>query len=410
MNEPIYDLAIIGGGIAGAGIARDASLRGAHVLLLEKNTFGSGTSSKSSKLIHGGLRYLETAAQAFARGHFQEFWKNLRFVFLALRETHILHRTAPELVREIQLLVPIYKSGGRGRFTVFFGTTLYGIFSRLAGGKHFSKILWGKKEVLETEPQLNPEGLLGGVIVWDHTTDDAALVRAIVNSAICEGADAYEHSKVTHYLFDHQRKVYVLNVTKNGSAETFHARTLVNAGGPWADQVRALGGEKTDSMMVPVSGAHINVKKFCRSSVILEAEDKRIFFVINRESDARIGTTERIQKDPDHVEATQEEVNYLLRAVKEFFPSADLTLEDILSKDAGIRPLARPLGSVSPTQISREHEFIKGANGVVHVIGVKLTDHRRAAEELIDQMTPDLVTWNPSLKRRSLTRETPLEN
>lgn len=403
-QETLYDIAIIGGGIAGAGIARDAALRGAKVVLFEKNTFGSGTSSKSSKLIHGGLRYLETAWKELLAAHFSGFWKNLKFVFLALRETHRLHVLAPELIHPLPLIVPIYKNSNRSRWAVYFGTFVYGMLAKINGNPHFSKILNSKEKVLKLIPDLNPEGLLGGVIVWDHSTDDYSLVQATMESAKKLGAVLFERARVENYR-KNSGGIFEVNINRNGKTEIHKARKLINASGPWVDQVRGLSGAKNEAMVSPVAGAHIELKKFFPYSVILEAGDGRLFFMINRKDRARVGTTERVCENPDQVEATPEEINYLLSAVNKFFPGHHFQSSHILCSDAGIRPLAKPQRAVSANQISREHQFVEDESGVVHVLGVKLTDHRRAAEELMDKLAPELARMNPAVQLHSRTRE-----
>ena len=384
---PVFDIAIIGGGIAGAAIAHESALRGLSVVLFEKNKFGSGTSSKSSKLIHGGLRYLEVAWSAFWAGHFTDFWKNLRFVFLALKETHALAKQWPEIITEIELLMPIYKNQGRSRFSVFFGTWLYGILSQIGGGKKGTRILRSAKKALEAEPGLNPLGLLGAVIVQDHTTNDLDLVRKVIRASVESGAQVFEDATVTRYHFSPVGELFEVDVKIPRKTQTFYARKVINATGAWVDQVREnAGGIKKSEMIVPLAGSHVEVPFFSNYSTILQAEDKRIFFVINRDKRARIGTTERLEKNPDQVKTTEEEVGYLLSSVKKFFPAAKLVQSQILSMDAGIRALAKPRRPVSMSQISREHEFIFDPDGAIHVLGVKLTDHRRAAKELLDKL------------------------
>lgn len=378
----IYDIAIIGGGIAGASIAREASRQGLKVILFEKNTFGSGTSSKSSKLIHGGLRYLETAWSALLRGNAIEFWKNFRFVFLALRETHALAREWPNLIHEIELLMPIYQNQGRSKNAVFFGTWLYGFLSRLAGGKHSTRCLKNAQEVLKREPGLDAKGLLGAALVWDHTTDDLALVQALINQARQLGAQTHERIPVLRYHRDRQTKIFDIETPEG----FYYSKQLINASGAWVDQMRAQGTGQKSEMIVPVAGAHIEVKPFCNYSSILQAGDGRIFFIINRCGTARIGTTERLETNPDHVAASNEEVLYLLKGVKEFFPKFDTQPETILRADAGIRPLAKPAKATSMSKISREHQFVADEMGCMHILGVKLTDHRRAASELLKRL------------------------
>ena len=399
LSEEIFDVGIIGGGIAGCGIARDAALRGLRVVLFEKKTFGSGTSSKSSKLIHGGIRYLDLAWQAAKSGRFSEAWKNFRFVTVSLRESRILERIAPDLVKPISLTIPIYKSSGRSVWSVYFGILFYSFLAFLAGNFRLPKIFLTARSILKRIPHLNPEGLQGGVMIWDHTTADKQLVKETIESAVKTGAKAFEHAEVLNYRYQSERKIYEVDFQLNGETRMCLARRLVNASGPWVDRVRAAAGEKKEDFLVPVAGSHIILKRFLDSSVILEAEDERIFFVIHNGETSRVGTTERLHDDPDHLEPEEKEVDYLLRSLKHYFPALDFRKEDILSKEAGIRPLARPANAVSPHEISREHEIRIGPTGVIHVLGVKLTDHRRAASEVVN-----FITGN----RKTLTHLTPL--
>lgn len=407
-SEPIFDLAIIGGGIAGAAIARDAGLRGAGVILFEKSTFGSGTSSKSSKLIHGGIRYLELSWNALKRGQVAEGWKNFCFVISALRESALLERMAPDLIKPIELVIPVYKNEGQNVWAVYLGAVFYGVLALLAGNRKGPRILMGQAVVLKLIPNLNPKNLAGGIVIWDYTTDDKRLVEEIMRSAVRSGVQALEGATVQNYRYDQTNQFYAISVEYNGVSQTYKARKLINASGPWVDKIRTKTGEKTGDFLVPVAGAHIMVKRFTDYSVILRAQDKRIFFVINVGPYSRIGTTERIHKDPDTIQALDEETEYLLCALERYFPNVKLGPEDILSKDAGIRPLAKPRESKTPHDISREHEIRIGPTGVVHVLGVKLTDHRRAAEKVMNQLVSQLRKFNPNIKTKSLTHQTPL--
>ncbi len=388
-TETVFDVAVVGGGIAGAGIARDASLRGLRVVLFEKNTFGSGTSSKSSKLIHGGIRYLDLAWKALLRFDFVEFWKNFRFVFFALRECCILEKIAPELVKPIALVIPVYKSAGRSVRSVYLGTLIYSLLGILIGSFRAPRFFWNPEALLRVIPELAPRDLAGGVMIWDHTTDDLALVKATMRSAAKSGAKVFERAPVQGYFYDAARQIYEIKVKMDGREAVFLARKLVNASGPWVDRVRECGGEKTEDLIVPVAGAHLELKQFLHTSVILQAEDERLFFVICHGGHCRVGTTERMHKDPDHLDATEEEIAYLLRQVSRYFPSMNFTKADVLGTDAGIRPLARQRKSKSAHEISREHEIKISPSGVIHVLGVKLTDHRRAAEEVVNLLTPN---------------------
>ena len=404
-GEILYDLAIIGGGVAGAGIARDASLRNLRVILFEKNTIGSGTSSRSSKLIHGGIRYLDITWKFLKRGNFHEAWKNARFVFFSLREARILEKIAPHLVKPIPLLMPLYRKGPRSRWSVYIGVLLYFVLSRLTGYARRPRIFLGPRGVLECLPTLKTEGLAGGVLFWDRVTEDKRLVEAIASSAVARGAQVHEKTAVLSYRLDRERRIFEIRVRGEAGEKMFSAKKLVNATGPWLDETRRLGNERGEALLRPVAGCHINVKKFLPVSVLLEAEDSRTFFVINIGDISRIGTTERAHADPDHVEATDEEIDYLLRSVLCYFPQIKLSKKDILSQDAGIRPLARS-GKDDPgpsSAISREHRIVPSPSGVFHVVGVKLTDHRRAAEEAVDKIVAELGDETKGLLKKTRT-------
>ena len=406
-SAPAYDIAIIGGGIAGAGIARDAALRGLRVVLFEKNTFGSGTSSKSSKLIHGGIRYLDLAWTAFTRAQFTEAWKNFRFVFSSLRESRILRRIAPAWVKPHNIFIPIYIGNRRRRFTVFMGCLVYYFLSLVSGGGKMPRITWSPRSALQIVPDLSPKDLNGGVMIRDHVTDDRGLVNATMASARAAGADCREHAQVASYSYDSGS--HLLKVSLEGTETEFRARKIINAAGPWIDEVRKSAKEKEKNFIVPVAGAHITLPKFIPNSVLLEAEDARIFFVINLGETCRIGTTERLAPtDPDKVKPTEDEIEYLLRSVERYFPDHSFTRKDVLEADAGVRPLASPDRNRGLHEISREHEIRVSPSGVIHMLGVKLTDHRRAAEEVVDRVLPSLLQYNPKAKRKTSTHKIPL--
>ena len=316
-------------------------------------------------------------------------------------------------------------------WAVYLGAAFYGFLALLTGNRKGPRILAGQKAVSKLIPNLNSKDLAGGVVIWDHITDDKRLVEEIIRSARASGAQALEQAAVQNYHYDAGNQIYEITVTQqttttgrrpvgdvnqplsanvslSDGVRTFKARKLINASGPWVDKIRAKTGEKTGDFLVPVAGSHITVKRFTDYSVILRAQDNRIFFVINLGPHSRVGTTERVHKDPDTVRPLDEEVEYLLCELERYFPNVRLSSEDILSKDAGIRPLAKPQKAQTPHDISREHEIRVGPTGVIHVLGVKLTDHRRAAKEVIDQLIPELKRFNPVIKTKTLTHQKPL--
>jgi glycerol-3-phosphate dehydrogenase len=404
-----YDIAVIGGGIAGAAIARDAALRGLSVVLFEKNTFGSGTSSKSSKLIHGGIRYLDLAWTALSRGRFAEGWKNLRFVFTSLHESRVLRRIAPAWVQPLPLFIPIYTGNRHRRATVYLGCLLYYGLSLLSGGGKMPKFYGSPRTALQVVPDLDPKGLSGGVMIREYLTDDLGLVRAVIGSAAKNDAECRENAEVKSYTHDPKQGLHLLSVLMGDKERSFTARKIIDASGAWVDAVRKANGEKGRDLIAPVAGSHIWVRRFLPNSVLLEAEDGRLFFVINIGDRARVGTTERMHTgSPDKVKPTEEEISYLLRSLKRWFPEHGLEKKDVLGSDAGIRPLAVPEHSQGLSEISREHEIRVGPNGIIHMVGVKLTDHRRAAEEVLDRLVPSLLPYNPKAKRKTSTHRVPL--
>lgn len=386
-ESKVYDLCVIGGGIAGAGAARDAAMRGLSVLLVEKGTFGSGTSSKSSKLVHGGIRYLELAAKALGRGRVREAFKNFRFVSASLREVRALETIAPDLVRPIELLIPIYRGAARGPFWVYAGAFFYGALAALSGHRRFPRVLHGQATVLKRLPALASEGLEGGVLIQERIVDDLKLVMATIESAKRHGADAREHAEVVRFA-RLNNETYQIEARADGRASSFTARALIDATGAWIDRTRRLGGRNNEDWILPVAGCHIEVPRFTPVSTLLEAEDHRLFFAINVGERCRVGTTERIENDPDGVKATDAEIDYLLKSLKRYFPASGADRGSILATDAGVRPLAKSEGGLG--NVSREHEIKSSEDGVLHAIGVKLTDHRRAAEEAVDRVVRHL--------------------
>jgi glycerol-3-phosphate dehydrogenase len=240
--------------------------------------------------------------------------------------------------------------------------------------------------------------------VLDHLTDDRALVNATIASARRHGAQCEEHAEVLSYRHDPERNLYEVLVGK----KKYVCRKLVNASGAWVDELRARAKERGRDLVLPVAGAHVNTRPFLSRSVLLQAPDGRFFFVIHLPGLCRIGTTERLNKDPDRVEATKQEVDYLLASAARYFPGARLSKKDLLSTDAGVRPLAAPRFEKDPNQVSREHEIRVGPSGVIHVLGVKLTDHRRAAQEVLDRLMPSLLPYHPKARRRTSTHKVPL--
>ena len=383
--EADYDVIVIGAGINGAGIARDAAMRGLKVLLIDKGDIGGGTSAASTRLIHGGLRYLEQ----FEFGLVRE----------SLRERETLLRIAPHLVRPLAITIPIYKQGRRGRTTIRGGMIAYDLLS------------WGKSlprhrmqsavTTLKQLPGLNPDGLVGAAVYYDAQVEFAErLVLENVLAAVDAGATVRTYTRVTKVVTAEGR---VAGVQVNtDQTDELKADFVVNAAGPWVDQLqdqRLIGGTK---------GSHIVVAPFPgapETAIYLEAvSDGRPFFVIPWNGNYLIGTTDvRFEADPDRVCSERWEVDYLLAETNRAFPGAGLTREQVLYTYSGVRPLPFTRNedeqAITRRHFLREHPQFKN---LISVVGGKLTTYRSLAEECVDRIVGERGFG------RSRTAEVPL--
>jgi glycerol-3-phosphate dehydrogenase len=373
-QEMDYDLIIIGAGINGAGIARDAAMRGLSVLLLDKNDLGSGTSSWSTRLIHGGLRYLELGELSLVRE--------------SLRERETLLKIAPHLVRPLPILIPIQEDGRRRKTTIRAGMIVYDLLSyRKSVPKHR---MLSRAETLKLQPGLNPRGLLGAALYYDAQIEfPERLVLENVLSARQHGAEVLTYAKVQRISSDPDRNLTV-SFESRGETQQARAHVVVNASGPWVDQVlehnsfsqpRLIGGTKGSHVVVaPFDGAPTN-------AIYLEARsDRRPFFVIPWNNNYLIGTTDvRFDGDPDSVRIESWEANYLLNETNQAFPAAKLTPDNVLYGYVGVRPLPNTTDKTEK-KITRRH-FLRRhpqCKNLISVVGGKLTTFRSLAEECVD--------------------------
>ncbi|MHB8872597.1 MAG: glycerol-3-phosphate dehydrogenase/oxidase [Myxococcaceae bacterium] len=388
LRERPFDLLVIGGGITGCGVARDAALRGLSVGLVEKADFASGTSSKSSKLIHGGLRYLEHA--------------QFRLVFEGTNERALLMRLAPHLVKPLPFLVPAYRESRPGLIKLDVGLWIY---DALCGFSSFKlhKSYRGKK-VLELEPGLLDRELKGGIVYYDCLTDDARLTLENALDARALGAVVANRVRVRALVRDHKGKVTGAEVedVDSGIASapfTVRAKVVVNASGAWTDQVRALNGAKP--ILKPTKGVHLVLDSarlpLRHAIVMLARKDHRVMFGIPWGNRSVLGTTDTFfDGNPDHVVTTREDAEYLLETANHYFPNAKLTRQDVLSSWAGLRPLVQfGGGDVNASDISREH-YVLDDPGFVTIAGGKLTTYRRIAAEVVDCAAAQLGRVPPS--------------
>ncbi len=367
-----WDILVVGGGITGAGIARDAVLRGLKTALVEREDFASGTSSSTGRMVHGGFRYLESG--------------QVRLVMESLAERNLLRRTAPGLVFPHPFLIPVYGSW-LGLARIAAGVALYQLLAlrRTAGA---AGVVLGRS-ALDLEPALRARGLAGGALYWDCLTDDARLVIAVVLDAHRRGAVVANHAPVVGLLRAGGRVAGVaLRDELTGVTCEARARVVVNATGPWLDRVAAMAGAR-EPVLRPTRGSHIVVPRDrpgARRAIIFKSPaDRRYLYLVPWQRQAIIGTTETdYEGAPEEAYATQEDVAYLLDAAEGAFGASAPRSGDVLSTFAGVRPLVDRPG-VSAYRLPRDYHIGEGPDGLISVAGGKLTTFRRMAEEAVDE-------------------------
>jgi glycerol-3-phosphate dehydrogenase len=373
---PAVDLVVIGGGITGTGIARDAVKRGLSVAVIEQSDFASGTSSRSSKLVHGGLRYLEQ----------YEF----SLVFEAVSERRILMEIAPHLVNPLGFLFPVYDNSRKPLWMVNAGMWVYEGLSLFRSPKRH-KTLKSQAEVKAEEPILEVDGMTGAPLYYDCSTNDARLTLENAIDAANNGAACVSWARAVSFVKDGGRVTgVVVEDRATGELKTVAAGAVVNATGPWTDGTLAMSQGGAPHLLRPTKGVHIVVQHqrlpVRHAVVCLHPEDGRLLFAIPWGEDTYIGTTDTDwQGDPAEVAATRADVDYLLAAARKYFPTCNLQDEDVIATWAGLRPLiAPPAAGVAESNVSREHQIVVHPDGLVTVAGGKLTTYRRMAAEVVD--------------------------
>jgi glycerol-3-phosphate dehydrogenase len=367
-----YDLLIIGGGITGAGIALDAASRGLKTALIEKNDFAFGTSSRSTKLIHGGLRYL----------------KQLEFALVKEvgSERAIVHQLAPHLVVPEKMLLPLYEKRGLGYWLTSIGLKIY---DWLAGVKaEDQRRMLTKPQTLQYEPLLKTDDVKGGAIYAEYRTDDARLTIEIAKMAFAKGADLINYVSAVDFIYTDEQ-VTGVKVTDETTGDEFNinATTVVNAAGPWVDELRLINKSKTTKHLHLTKGVHIVIPYHrlpVRQAIYFDVPDGRMIFAIPRGRITYVGTTDTdYSGDRNVVFATNEDARYLIEGINGTFPSVHLTLADIESSWAGLRPLIHEEGK-SASELSRKDEIFESPTGLISIAGGKLTGYRKMAERVVD--------------------------
>ncbi|HEX2724044.1 MAG TPA: glycerol-3-phosphate dehydrogenase/oxidase [Gemmatimonadaceae bacterium] len=362
LESRVFDVLVIGGGITGAGVARDAAMRGLSVAIIDKGEWASGASGKSSRLIHGGIRYLE-------RGE-------IRLVRESVREREILLRIAPALVKPLEFTWPVYRAARLPKWKLRLGLTMYDLLAGKRGMRAHHSLT--AAQVLEKEPCLRRDGLVGGATYYDAATDDAALTRANIRSAAGYGAIVVDHARAESTTVTNGRADGALvHDMLAGSTVRVAARVTVRATGPWQAK-----GSKGSHIVIP------GVRVGNHSAVtMISPDDGRVMFTLPSTQGTIVGTTDIYTSEtPDDVRASEPEIDYLLRAANHYFPDAALTRHDVTSTWAGIRPLATAPAGTRPSSISREHRISTDKDSVIVVTGGKLTTYRSMAAEVVDHV------------------------
>ncbi len=376
LGEPV-DLLVVGGGVTGTSVARDAAMRGLSVALVEARDFAFGTSSRSSKLVHGGLRYLEQ----------YEF----SLVFEAVSERRTLLDIAPHLVKPLGFLFPVYQGSRHKLWFINAGMWVYDGLSLFRSPKIHRSL--NPKAIAEEEPAVKQDGLTGAPLFYDCQTDDARLTLETALDAAARGAVVASWTRLRSLVRDDNGRITgaVVEDTLTGALKEIKAKSVVNATGPWSDRVLAMNdGPASAGLIRPTKGIHIVVptaKLPVRNAVVcFHPKDGRVLFTIPWGDATYIGTTDTDWTgDPAKVYATGEDVDYLLAAARGYFPDHPITRDDVLSTWAGLRPLIRPADdNVGESAVSREHSILVGRDGLITIAGGKLTTARRMAAEITD--------------------------
>jgi len=367
-----FDVLIIGGGITGAGIALDAASRGMKVALIEKKDFASGTSSKSTKLIHGGLRYLKQF----------DFW----LVKEVGTERAIVHKLAPHLVIPEKMILPLIDGGTYGSWLTSIGLKVYDILASVEGED--KRKMLTKEEALEKEPLLPKKILNGAGYYAEYRTDDARLTIEVLKTAVNYEAKIINYTEATEFIYEENRVIgATVKDAFSNKNYTIKAKYVVNACGPWVDELRQLNNSKIGKRLHLTKGVHLVVayeKLPVKQSVYFDVPDGRMMFAIPRGKVTYFGTTDtNFQKDKDNIKTSIVDASYLISAVNNMFPKINLTLEDVQSSWAGLRPLIHEEGK-SASELSRKDEIFVSDTELISIAGGKLTGYRKMAERIVD--------------------------
>ena len=398
MSQQEYDLIVIGGGITGAGIALDAVTRGMKVAVVEMQDFAGGTSSRSTKLVHGGLRYLK------------QF--EVKMVAEVGKEREIVYENGPHVTTPEWMLLPIHKGGTFGKVSTSFGLRVY---DYLAGVKKKERRkMLSAQETLAHEPLVKKDGLRGAGYYVEYRTDDARLTLEVIKKAVEYGADIVNYVKAQRFIYD-QKKITGIEVMDqlSGTPYILSGKRVVNAAGPWVDEVRSLDYSKNSKQLRLTKGVHLVLDQSVfplKQAIYFDTQDGRMMFAIPRDGKAYVGTTDTLfDKDNDiaNPKMTVEDRQYILDAIHYMFPTVHVTVDDVESSWAGVRPLIFEEGK-DPSEISRKDEIWEQESGLITIAGGKLTGYRKMSEHVVDLVSKRLKSETKQTFKKSKTIHLPI--
>lgn len=375
-----FDVLVIGGGITGCGIALDAATRGLSVALIDMGDFASGTSSKSTKLIHGGLRYLKNM--------------DFKLVMEVGKERSIVHRNAYHLVHPEKMLLPIVQKGNYGKWMTNLGLRVYDWLADVPDSDKMKML--SKEQTLKLEPLLKSKKLLAGAIYSEYRTDDARLVISVAKTASVKGVKLANYVKVNEFKYTNDKVsgAFVEDVLTEDKFE-INADQVVNATGPWVDRLRKLNKSKSNTKLFLTKGIHIVVKRSklpIQQTLYFDNIDQRMIFCIPRYNKVYIGTTDTKYTNTDlNSQAEVHDIEYLIAACNKVFKDTKLEPSDVIANWSGLRPLIHQEGK-SESELSRKDEIFVSKSGLISIAGGKLTGYRKMAKRVVDIVVKDNFT------------------
>lgn len=398
MADDKFDVLVIGGGITGAGISLDATTRGLKTGVIEMQDFAAGTSSRSTKLVHGGLRYL------------QQF--EVKLVAEVGKERAIVYENGPHVTTPEWMMLPFHKGGTFGPLTTNIGLRVYDFLAGVK--KNERRKMLSAEEALKREPLIKSDDLIGAGYYVEYKTDDARLTIEVLKKAVEHGVQALNYTQAIDFIYDNSRKVCGVKVKDliSGKIYNIYAKKIINAGGPWVDDLREIDRSKQGKSLHLTKGVHLVFAQDnfpLKQAIYFDSPDGRMIFAIPRGNKTYVGTTDTdYEGDIANPTMTEDDRDYLLKAINYMFPSLEMEAEDVESSWAGLRPLIADEEGKNPDEISRKDEIFISDSGLISMAGGKLTGYRKMAEEAVDTVVKQLKVEENILYSSSETKHLPI--